>query len=106
MIIKVLWRFTRKSTNEPYSFFTIDATSPANNSFRFRKKLFRFIVKMTLTDEIKVLDDKIKENQDQHDLYREATQISVLSSKILDMYEYLTGVDLGYKPGVFEKVKL
>ena len=61
---------------------------------------------MTLTDEIKVLDDKVKENQDQHDLYREATQISVLSSKILDMYEYLTGVDLGYKPGVFEKIKL
>ena len=27
-----------------------------------------------------------------------------LSSKELDRYEYLTGIDLGYKPGVVKKV--
>ena len=27
----------RNSTNQPYSFFTIDATLPANNPMRFRK---------------------------------------------------------------------
>ena len=36
---------------------------------------------MTLTDEIKIPDDKIKANQAQCDLDREATNISALSSK-------------------------
>ena len=31
--------------------------------------------------------------------------MSALSSKELDKYEYLTGEDLRYKPGVAEKVK-
>ena len=38
-------------------------------------------------------------------LDREAAKIFALSSKELDKYEYLTGEDLGYKPGVTEKVK-
>ena len=47
---------------------------------------------MTLTDEIKILDDKIKANQAQYDLRREATKKSALSSKdLLEKYEYLTG---------------
>ena len=37
---------------------------------------------------------------------RKAAKISALSSKnLLDKYEYLTDVDLGYKPNVFEKTK-
>ena len=61
---------------------------------------------MTLTDELKILDDKIKANQAQYDLSREAAKISALSSKdLLDKYEYLTGEDLGHKPSVFEKAK-
>ena len=36
---------------------------------------------MTLTDEIKVLDDKIKANEAQYNLDREAAKISGLSSK-------------------------
>ena len=55
---------------------------------------------MTLTDELKILDDKIKKNQAQYDLDREAAEISALSLKELDKYEYLTGEDLGYKPGL------
>ena len=54
---------------------------------------------MKLTDEFKILGDKIKANQAQYDLNREAAEISVSSSKNLDKYEYLTGKDLGYKPG-------
>ena len=34
-----------------------------------------------------------------------AAKISVLSSKELDRFEYLTGEDLGYKPGVVEQAK-
>ena len=41
---------------------------------------------MTLTDELKVLEDKIKSNQGQYDLEREAAKISALSSKELDKY--------------------
>ena len=61
---------------------------------------------MTLTDELKILDDKINANQAQYDLGRKATKISALSSKDLsEKYEYLTGEDLGHKPNVFEKPK-
>ena len=61
---------------------------------------------MTLTDELNILDDKIKANRAQYDLSREAAKISALSSKdILEKYEYLTGEDLGHKPSVFEKAK-
>ena len=61
---------------------------------------------MTLTDEFKILDDKIKANQAQYDLGREAAKISALSSKdLLEKYKYLTGEDLGHSPGVLEKTK-
>ena len=61
---------------------------------------------MTLTDELKILDDKIKANQAQYDLGREAAKISALSSKdILEKYEYLTGEDLGHRSSVLEKTK-
>ena len=57
---------------------------------------------MTLTDELNILDDKIKANQAQYDVGREAAKISALSSKELDKYEYLTSENLGYKPAKFE----
>ena len=61
---------------------------------------------MTSTDEFKILDDKIKANQAQYDLGREAAKISALSSKdLLEKYEYLTGEDLGHRPSVQEKSK-
>ena len=60
---------------------------------------------MRLTDEFKILDDKIKVNQVQYDLDIAAVKISALSSKELDKYEYLTSKDLGYKPRVLEKTK-
>ena len=60
---------------------------------------------MTLTDKIKTLDDKIKVNQAQNNLYREAAEISAFSSKQLAKHEYLTGKDLGYKSKAIEEVK-
>ena len=61
---------------------------------------------MTLTGELKILDDKIKENQAQYDLGRETAKISTLSSKdLLVKNEYLTGEDLGHRPSVLEKTK-
>ena len=61
----------RKCTSQPYSFLTIDTTLSADNPLRIRKKN-RFIIKMTLTDELKILDDKIKANQAEYNSDREA----------------------------------
>ena len=60
---------------------------------------------MTVTDQIKILDRKIKENEAQYDLDRQAAKISALSSKNLDKYEYLTGKDLDLKPSTVEQAK-
>ena len=60
---------------------------------------------MTVTDQIKILNRKIKENESQYDLDREAGKISALSSKNLDKYELLTGEDLGLKTSTVEQAK-
>ena len=46
---------------------------------------------MTLTEQVKILDDKIKANKDQYDLDRQAAKISALSYGELEKYKYLTG---------------
>ena len=60
---------------------------------------------MTVTDQINILNRKIKQNEAQYDLDREAAKISALSSKNLDKYEYFTGEDLGLKPSTIEQAK-
>ena len=60
---------------------------------------------MTISKEIKVLDNKIRSNQAQFDLDRQNAKISALSSGELDKYEYVTGEDLEYKPDVVQKAK-
>ena len=60
---------------------------------------------MTLTDELKIPDDKIRANQAQYDLDSETAKMSALLSKELDKYEYFIGEYLGYKPEVVEKFK-
>ena len=58
---------------------------------------------MTVADQIKILDRKIK--QAQYDLDRAAAKISAISSNNLDKYEYLTGEDLDLKPSTVEQAK-
>ena len=60
---------------------------------------------MTVTDQIKILDRKIMQNEAQYDLDRKAAKISALSSNNLDKYEYLTGEDLSLKPSTAEQAK-
>ena len=60
---------------------------------------------MTVTDQIKILDRKIMQNEAQYDLDRKVAKISALSSNNLDKYEYLTGEDLGLKPSTVEQAK-
>ena len=60
---------------------------------------------MTVTDQIKILNRKIKQNESQYDLDRKAAEISALSSKNLDKYELLTGEDLDIKPSTVAQAK-
>ena len=60
---------------------------------------------MAITDQIKILDKKIMQNEAQYNLDRKAAKISAWSSNNLDKYEYLTGEDLGLKPSTVEQAK-
>ena len=60
---------------------------------------------MTVKDQLKILDRKIKQNKADYDLYRQNAEISALSSGELDKYEYLTKKDLSYKPDCLQKAK-
>ena len=60
---------------------------------------------MTITDQIKILERKIMQNEAQYDLDRKAAKMSALSSNNLDKYEYLTGEDFGLKPSTIEQPK-
>ena len=61
---------------------------------------------MTVKDQLKILDNKIRQNKADYDLYRHNAEISALSSGDLDKYEYLTGKDLQYKLDPLQKAKL
>ena len=60
---------------------------------------------MTVKDQLKILDNKIRQNKADYNLYRKNAKISALSSGKLDKYEYLTGEDLGYRPDPVQKAK-
>ena len=60
---------------------------------------------MTVTDQIKILDKKIMQNEAQYDLERKAAKISGLSSNYLNKFEYLTSKDLGLKASTVEQAK-
>ena len=60
---------------------------------------------MTTTDQIKILNRNIMQNETQYNLTKKAAKISALSSNNLDKYEYLTGEDLGFQPSTVEQPK-
>ena len=62
-------------------------------------------MKMTVIDQLKIIDMKIKANQAQYDLDTLSAKISAYSSGDLKKYEYLTVGDLGYKASAFEQAK-
>ena len=61
--------------------------------------------KMSVNDQINILDRKIMQNEEQYGLNRKAAKTSALPSNNLDKYEYLTGEDLGLKPSTIEQTK-
>ena len=60
---------------------------------------------MTVTDQLKIIDNNIKANQARYDLGRLAAKISGYCSGDLRKYKYLTSEDLGYKSSVFAEIK-
>ena len=60
---------------------------------------------MTVTDQLKILDRQIMQNEAEYDLHRKAAKISALSCDNLEKYQYLTGEDLGLKPSTAEQSK-
>ena len=60
---------------------------------------------MTKSDQIKILNDKIKANNAQYDISRLNVEISAYSSGDLDKYEFLTMQDLKYKLDALEQAK-
>ena len=60
---------------------------------------------MTITDQIKILNKKILQNEAQHDLDQKPAIRSAQSSKNLDKVEYLTSQDLGLKPNTIEQAR-
>ena len=90
----------RECTKELYYFLTIDTTAPASDPLCFD------LIKMTVTHQLKIIDNKIKANQAQYDLDRLAAQISAYCPGDLRNYEYVTDEDLGYKPSLVEQAKL
>ena len=60
---------------------------------------------MTKSDQIKILNNKIKANNAQYDINRLNAEISAFSEGDLDKYEFLTRKDLKYKPNALDKAK-
>ena len=60
---------------------------------------------MTVKDQLKILDNKITQNQSDYDLYRKNAKIFAVNSRKVDKSEYLTGKDLGYRSDPVKKAK-
>ena len=54
-------KIDRDCTKKTYSFLTIDTTLPASDPLGFRINFF-LLIKMTVIDQLKIIDDKIKAN--------------------------------------------
>ena len=96
---KDFMKIYRECTKEPFNILTIDTTLPASDPLRFVYcKICLIIIKMTVTDQIKILDRKIMQNEAQYDLDRKL-------GLNLVKYEYLTAENLGLKPSTVEQTK-
>ena len=80
---KHFMKIYRECTKKTYSFLTIDTILTTTDLLRFKKNWFS-LIKMTVADEIKILDRKIKQNKVQYNLDRKIAKISAFSSNDLE----------------------
>ena len=64
---KNFMKIYREYTKKLFSFLTIDTMLLEGDPLRFRENLF-LLIKMTVSDQIRILDTKIKQNEPQYDL--------------------------------------
>ena len=67
--------------------------------------LQNLLIKITKSDKIKIINNKIKANNAQYNINRLNAEISAFSEGDLDKYEFLTRKDLKYKPDALDKAK-
>ena len=77
----------RECTEEPYFFWQLILHYQQVILYNSGKICF-FLIKMTIADQPKILDQKIMQNEAQYELERKAAIISVYFSNELDKYEY------------------
>ena len=58
---------------------------------------------MTVSEKIKTINNKIKQNKGQYDLARQTVKIFTLSSRNVSKYEFLTGEDVLLGKELLEK---
>ena len=61
------------------------------------------IIKMTVSERIKTINNKIKQSKAQYDLERQISQISALLSGNVSKYEFLTEKNVLAKKELWEK---
>ena len=93
----------RECTDESFNFLAVDSTLLASDPLSLRKNCL-VLIKMTVTDQTKILDRNIMQNETQYDLDKKA-KISALSSNNWDKYAYLTGEDWGLQLSTVEQAK-
>ena len=84
---KDFMKFWKYYTKEPYLFLVDDTTFSSNKPFRFGKNL-------GISEKIKAIDNKIKQNKAQYNLDRQIAKIFTLSSGNVNEYEFLTDQDV------------
>ena len=58
---------------------------------------------MSNSEKIKAINNKTQQNKAQYDLDQQTAEISVLSSRIVGKYEFLTGKDVLLEKDLLEK---
>ena len=100
----ILWGFTENAQENRILFWQLILSYQQLILYDLEKSYFN-LIKITVADQIKILDRKIMQNEAQCDLDRKAAKISAMSSNNLYKYEYLTGADLDLKPSTVEQAK-
>ena len=96
---KDFMKLYKEYNKEPYSFLVNDTTLSSDNPLRFRKNLFKMIIRKN----IKAINNKIKENKAQYNLDKQTATISALSSGNVSKYELLTDKDVLPEKYLLEK---
>ena len=81
--------FNHSCTTKTHSSLVTDSPLASGNHSCFRENLLERILKLIMTTDDKIIDEKI-----QYANNREAEKMSTFSSGKIDKYEYLSGIEV------------